>query len=101
MGTNPTQNTGSCLDREAVLRQVIRIVSEQGGVRADQVHPTSRLVDDLGFDSLTLVETALEIDEEFDISVPDELMGEVRTVEDVVDGILEVLGAAGDSGQGG
>jgi acyl carrier protein len=48
------------------------------------------LVDDLGFDSLTMVETALEIDEEFDVSVPDEMMETVRTVGDIVDGILQL-----------
>ena len=50
------------------------------------------LVEDLGCDSLLLVEIAMEAEEQFGIPVPDEFLERIRTVGDVADGVLELLG---------
>ena len=46
---------------------------------------------ELPWDSLDLVECVMEIEEEFDVSVPDELVEEAKTVGDITDGVLALL----------
>jgi acyl carrier protein len=55
------------------------------GVGEDEVTPTASLFDDLGADSLDAVELIMAIEEEFDISVPNEEAEEIKTVQQVID----------------
>jgi acyl carrier protein len=64
--------------------QVKKIVVEQLGVEADEVQMTSTFVDDLGADSLDIVELIMAFEEEFNIEIPDEKAEKIKTVEDVV-----------------
>jgi acyl carrier protein len=66
-------------DRKAVLE----ILVEQLGVEESQLTPTARLQEDLGADSLTLIEIIMALDEEFKISVPDETAEKLSTVGDL------------------
>ena len=59
------------------------IVSEQLGVSASDVHSESNILDDLGADSLDVVELVMQLEDEFDIEVPDEEAEAIRTVADV------------------
>jgi len=59
------------------------LVAEQLGVAADTVSPAAHILDDLGADSLDIVEMMMAIEEEFDIEVPDEDVEDMRTVADV------------------
>lgn len=59
------------------------IVSAQLGVSASEVHPESNILDDLGADSLDVVELVMQLEDEFDIEVPDEDAETIRTVADV------------------
>ncbi|MBQ7199192.1 MAG: acyl carrier protein [Selenomonadaceae bacterium] len=70
--------------------QVKKIVVEQLGVEADEVQMSSTFVDDLGADSLDIVELIMAFEEEFNIEIPDEKAEKIKTVEDVVKYIEEV-----------
>ncbi len=70
--------------------RVKKIVVEQLGVEADEVQMSSTFVDDLGADSLDIVELIMAFEEEFNIEIPDEKAEKIKTVEDVVKYIDEV-----------
>ena len=56
----------------AVQERVIDIVAEQLGVDKEKVTPETSFVNDLGADSLDTVELVMELEEEFDINIPDD-----------------------------
>ena len=60
------------------------IVVEQLGVEADDVTIDSTFIDDLGADSLDIVELIMAFEEEFNIEIPDEAAEKIKTVQDVV-----------------
>ena len=60
------------------------IVVEQLGVEADEVAIESKFIDDLGADSLDIVELIMAFEEEFNIEIPDEAAEKIKTVQDVV-----------------
>ena len=68
----------------STFERVKKIVVEQLGVEADEVQMTSTFVDDLGADSLDIVELIMAFEEEFNIEIPDEKAEKIKTVEDVV-----------------
>ena len=59
------------------------ILVEQLGVDQTQLTPDARIEEDLGADSLTLIEIVLAVEERFDLSVPDEDAEKVSTVEEL------------------
>jgi acyl carrier protein len=63
-----------------VFDRVKAIVVEQLGVEADQVTPQSKFVEDLGADSLDVVELVMALEEEFDLEIPDEDAEKIATV---------------------
>ena len=64
--------------------QVKKIVVEQLGVEAEDVKMESTFVDDLGADSLDIVELIMAFEEAFNIEIPDEKAEKIKTVKDVV-----------------
>lgn len=68
---------------------VKRIIAQRLGVEEKHVLPHCTFVDDLGADSLCLVELVLAFEEEFDIDIPDDDTEKIRTVQDAVDYIHE------------
>ena len=69
----------------AVDQKVKQIIVEQLGVDAGQVDGTASFVDDLGADSLDLVELVMAFEEAFDLEIPDEDAEKIRTVKDAID----------------
>jgi acyl carrier protein len=63
--------------------KVRNILAEQLGVDLVEVSPDARILDDLGADSLDVVELVMSLEEAFDIEIPDEDVEELRTVADV------------------
>ena len=61
------------------------MVVEQLGVEADEVQMTSTFVDDLGADSLDIVELIMAFEDKFSIEIPDEQAEKIKTVQDVVE----------------
>ena len=78
-------------DRDEVLESVAQIVAEQIGAQADRTAEGNALVEDLGCDSLDTAAIAMELEEHFDISIPDEFDKTARTIGDVTDGVLQLL----------
>ena len=66
------------------FEKVRDIVVEQLGVEADDVTIDSTFIDDLGADSLDIVELIMAFEEEFGIEIPDEAAEKIKTVQDVV-----------------
>ena len=79
----------------SVEERVIEIVSEQMGVAKEQVTRETSFVTDLGADSLDVVELTMELEEEFDITIPDDKAEEIQTVGNAVDYITEHASAVG------
>ena len=59
------------------------IVAEQLGIDVAEVSPDSNILDDLGADSLDVVELVMTLEDEFDIEVSDEAAESIRTIADV------------------
>lgn len=71
--------------------KVKEIIVEQLGVDPEKVKTEASFIDDLGADSLDIVELVMAMEEEFDLEIPDEEAEKLRTVGDVV-GFLEKKG---------
>lgn len=69
----------------SVQERVIDIVAEQLGVDKEKVTPETSFVNDLGADSLDTVELVMELEEEFDINIPDDAAEKIQTVGQAVD----------------
>jgi acyl carrier protein len=67
----------------AVNSKVKDIIVEQLGVDPERVAPEASFIDDLGADSLDIVELVMAMEEEFNIEIPDEDAEKLRTVADV------------------
>lgn len=69
----------------SVADKVKQIIVEQLGVDENQVDPSASFVDDLGADSLDIVELVMAFEEAFDLDIPDEDAEKIKTVKDAVD----------------
>ena len=80
---------GVMMNTEEVFEQVKKIIVEQLGVTETAVNMDASFIDDLGADSLDIVELVMALEEEFDIEIPDSDAEKVVTVGDVVNYIKE------------
>ena len=88
------QSSPSCEtlpSRGQVVEELRQIVAESAGIAPEEINESRPLLRDLPWDSLDVVECSMEIEEEFGISIPDELVGEAKTVGDIADGVLMLL----------
>jgi acyl carrier protein len=69
----------------AVEERVIDIVAEQLGVDKEKVSAETSFVNDLGADSLDTVELVMELEEEFDINIPDDAAEQIQTVGQAIE----------------
>lgn len=74
---------------EEITSKVKQIIKEQLDVEEADIKPESSFIDDLGADSLGLVELVLAFEEAFEIDIPDEDTEQIRTVQDAVDYITK------------
>ena len=65
--------------------RVKRIVVEHLGVEADKVTEEASFIDDLGADSLDIVELVMAFEEEFGVEIPDDAAEKITTVRDAID----------------
>ena len=77
------------MNTEEVFEKVKSVIVEQLGVADASVEMDSSFIDDLGADSLDIVELVMALEEEFDIEIPDADAEKVVTVGDVVEYIKE------------
>jgi acyl carrier protein len=68
-----------------ISAEVKRIIKEQLDVEEKDIKPESTFIDDLGADSLGLVELVLAFEEAFEIDIPDEDTEKIRSVQDAID----------------
>jgi len=68
----------------ALFDDVKEVVVEQLNVNADEVKEASKFVEDLGADSLDVVELVMALEEKFDIEIPDEDAEKIATVQDAI-----------------
>ncbi len=83
------------MDREAVERRVLEIVAEQLGRDVGELSRDTRL-DELGVDSVDVVELVMAVEDAFEVSISDETADGWRTIGDVVQWIID----RGDGGAG-
>ena len=69
----------------SVEEKVKQIIVEQLGVDEAEVTPSASFVDDLGADSLDMVELVMAFEEAFDIEIPDEDAEKIKTVKDAIE----------------
>ena len=78
-------------NRQEILERVTEIIAAQMGVQKEQIKSETSFVNDLGADSLDTVELVMELEEEFDITIPDEAAEKIQTVGQAVNYIEEHL----------
>ncbi|NLJ37571.1 MAG: acyl carrier protein [Candidatus Atribacteria bacterium] len=74
-----------------VYSKVKEIIVDQLGVEEDDVAPDASFIDDLGADSLDIVELIMAFEEEFDIEIPDEDAEKITSVQEAIDYIESKL----------
>ncbi|MCK6526745.1 acyl carrier protein [Myxococcota bacterium] len=72
--------------------RVKQIISDQLGVSLEEVKPESSFIDDLGADSLDIVELVMAMEEAFETDIPDEEAEKIQTVQDAVNYIQQHAG---------
>ena len=75
--------------RDTIRQSVARIT----GIPPDQISDTASYTDDLGLDSLSLLEIAVDAEMSLHVKIPDERLAELRTVDETVRVVLEYLPA--------
>jgi acyl carrier protein len=68
----------------AIEAKVKSIIADQLGVGEDEIKPESSFIDDLGADSLDIVELVMAMEEEFEVEIPDEEAENIKTVADAI-----------------
>ncbi|AFZ59536.1 acyl carrier protein [Anabaena cylindrica FACHB-243] len=77
-----------------IFERVKKVIVEQLDADTDKVEPNASFTDDLGADSLDIVELVMALEEEFDIEIPDEAAEKILTVQEVVDYISNNVAAS-------
>ena len=68
----------------AIEAKVKNIIADQRGVGEDEIKPESSFIEDLGADSLDIVELVMAMEEEFEVEIPDEEAENIKTVGDAI-----------------
>ena len=76
--------------REQIYKEVIRILSADLQVSAEDIDTTMDLNTELPFDSLQLYEFVIDLEEAYNIKLPDEMLDQMKTVDDIVNLIIRL-----------
>lgn len=79
--------------RMSLENEVADLIVEQLGVDREQIMPKASFIDDLGADSLDIVELVMAIEEKFDIEIPDEDAEKIQTIADATEYVRAKRGA--------
>ena len=78
----------------AVEDRIKEIIVDQLGVSGDEIVPEASFIDDLGADSLDIVELVMAMEEAFDVEIPDDDAEKIQTIGDAVSYLKEKLAAS-------
>ncbi|MHC4398972.1 MAG: acyl carrier protein [Planctomycetota bacterium] len=91
MQTGSDTSSRACPSRNQVVEDVKRIIGEQMGISPEGIREADELVNDIGCDSLDVMEIAMEVEGHFDVTVPDDMADTAKTVAAVADGVVELI----------
>ena len=77
--------------RERIQAELINVLVEQLDVPAEKITPSSSFRDDLGIDSLDVVEMLCEVEQRFDVTVPEQDLVKLVTVNDMINYLVELV----------
>ena len=83
-----------------VADRVVALLTQRLGILPEMVKPTAELAEDLGVDSVDAVEFTLGLEREFNVALPDQVIADVRTVQDVIDLVRARTRALSEAGRG-
>ncbi|MBE9547162.1 MAG: acyl carrier protein [Proteobacteria bacterium] len=69
----------------SIAERVVDVIIEQLDVTREECVPEASLIDDLGADSLDLVELIMAMEETFDLEISDDELEKIRTIQDIID----------------
>lgn len=78
------------MTQEQIKNKVEQIIAEQMALDANDFKPESIIAEDLGADSLDMVEMIMALEEEFGIEIPDEKADQIATIQDVINCVIEL-----------
>lgn len=76
---------------QAIESKIQEILSEQLGIREEEIKSDANFIEDLGADSLDIVELIMAMEEEFELEIPDEDAEKIMTVQNCIDYVLSKL----------
>ena len=82
------------MDAAAMKDKIVEIIANQLGIDRGDVTPEASVVDDLGADSLDVVELIMALEEEFNLEIPDEEAEKIKSVQDIFSHMQNALQAA-------
>lgn len=82
------------MDVAAMKDKIVEIIANQLGIDHGDVTPEASVVDDLGADSLDVVELVMALEEEFNLEIPDEEAEKIKSVNDIFSHMENALQAA-------
>ena len=82
------------MEATAMKEKVVDIIANQLGIDRGDVTPEASVVDDLGADSLDVVELIMALEEEFNLEIPDEEAEKIKSVNDIFSHMENALQAA-------
>lgn len=77
-----------------IKERIVEIIANQLGIDQEDVTPQASVVDDLGADSLDVVELIMALEEEFNLEIPDEEAEKIKNVQDIFQYMESALQAA-------
>ncbi len=77
-----------------IKNRIVEIIANQLGIEEEDVTATASVIDDLGADSLDVVELVMALEEEFDLEIPDEEAEKITNVQNIFDYMANALQAA-------
>ncbi|MDH3684744.1 MAG: acyl carrier protein [Myxococcales bacterium] len=77
----------------ALEERVAEIIVEQLGISREEVKPEASFIDDLGADSLDIVELVMAMEETFDVEIPDDDAEKIQTIGDAVKYLKDKIGS--------
>lgn len=77
------------MSEQDIKQKVFELVSEHLGVDIEKITDDTSFINDLGADSLDIVELVMDLEEEFDVKIPEDIADKIQTVGDAVNFIAE------------